>query len=192
MSSSIKSYFDLSDKSTNEKEKKKARKSSLDLSLSKETSDGTDVFAKGIESPRCASILYDCLNNLELKVNEIYELSSSTKDAQIKGPKQLEDVSESIKFINEKFEEYEADLKQKEKEIAELKEDLTSLKEKFFQVDKTLDRQEQYSRRNCLLVHGVEEKNNEDTDQEIINIVKNDLGEEITIHEITVLIGHTA
>ena len=36
----------------------------------------------------------------------------------------------------------------------------------------------------------MEEKNNEDTDQEIINIVKNDLGEEITIHEITVLIGH--
>ena len=61
---------------------------------------------------------------------------------------------------------------------------MTSLKEKFFQVDKTLDRQEQYSRRNCLLVHGVEENNNEDTDQEIINIVKNDLGEEITIHDI--------
>ena len=164
----------------------------MNLSLSKETSDDTDVLAEGIVSPRCASILYDCLKNLELEVNEIYELSSSTKDAQIKSAKQLEDVSESIKFINEKFEEYEADLKQKEKEIAELKEDLTSLKETFFQVDKTLDRQEQYSRRNCLLVHGVEEKNNEDTDQEIINIVKNDLGEEITIHEITVLIGHTA
>ena len=61
---------------------------------------------------------------------------------------------------------------------------MTSLKEKFFQVDKTLDRQEQYSRRNCLLVHGLEEKNNEDTDQEIINIIKNDLAEEITIHDI--------
>ena len=167
-----------------EEERKEATESNSDLSLSKETSDDIDVFAGGIESPRCASIFYDCLKNLELKVNEIYELSSSTKDAQIKGAKQLEDVSESIKFINEKFEEYEADLKQKEKEIAELKEDLTSLKEKFFQVDKTLDRQEQYSRRNCLLVHGVEEKNNEDTDQEIINIVKNDLGEETTIHDI--------
>ena len=29
----------------------------------------------------------------------------------------------------------------------------------------------------------MEEKNNEDTDQEIINIVKNDLGEEISIHD---------
>ena len=156
----------------------------MDLSLSKETSDDIDVFAEGIEPPRCASILYDCLKNLELKVNEIYELSSSTKDAQIKDAKQMEDVSESIKFINEKFEEYEADQKQKEKEIAESKEDLTSLREKFFQVDKMLDCQEQYSRKNCPLVHGVEEENKEDTDQEIINIVKNDLGEEITIHDI--------
>ena len=32
--------------------------------------------------------------------------------------------------------------------------------------------------------HGLEEKNNEDTDQEIINIIKNDLAEEITIHDI--------
>ena len=77
------------------------------------------------------SILYYCLKNLESKVNEIYEVSSSTKDAQIKGARHLEDFSESIKFINKKFEEYEADRKQKEKETAELKEDLASLKEKF-------------------------------------------------------------
>ena len=156
----------------------------MDLSLRKETSDDIDVLAEGIVSPCCASILYHCLKNQESKITETYELSSSTKDAQIKGAKQLEDVSESIKFINEKFEEYEADREQKEKEIAELKEHLMSLKEKFFQVDKMLDCQKQYSRRNCLLVHGVEEKNNEDTDQEIINTVKNDLGEEITIHDI--------
>ena len=87
------------------------------MSLGKETSDYTDVFTEGIESPRCASILYDCLKNLEPNVNDIYKLSSSTKDAQMKDAKQLEDVSEPIKFINEKFEEYEADRKQKENEI---------------------------------------------------------------------------
>ena len=123
------------------------------------------------------------MKNLELKDNNIYKLSFSTKDAQIKGAKQLEDVSESIKFINEKFEEYEADLKQKEKGITEVKEEMTSLKEKLFQVHKTLDRHEQYSRRNHLLVHRGEEKK-KNTDQEIINTVKNDLEEEITIHDI--------
>ena len=145
MSSNIKSYFehkkrDLSDKSTNEEERKKARESSLDLSLSKERIDDADVLAKGIESPRCGSILYDCLKNLESKVNEIYEHSSFAKEAQIKGAKQLEDVSESMKFTNEKFKEYEAERKRKEKVIAELKEDLTSLKEKFFQVENYFSR----------------------------------------------------
>ena len=114
----------------------------MDLLLGKETTDDTNVFTEGIEFPRCGSILYDYLKNLESKVNQIYEVSSSTKDAQIKGARQLEDVCESIKFINEKFEEYEDDQKQKEEELAELKEGLVSLKGKFIRVHKTLDRQE--------------------------------------------------
>ena len=69
MISSIKTYFerktrDLSDKSTNEEERIKSRKSSVDLSLSKETSNDTDVFTEGTESPLCASILCDCFKNV--------------------------------------------------------------------------------------------------------------------------------
>ena len=73
---------DLSDKSNEDNERKKAREreSSLKISLSK---SGTDIFEEGIESPRCAAILYSCLQNLEKEVNEIFELSSSTKEAQI-------------------------------------------------------------------------------------------------------------
>ena len=58
---------------------------------------------------------------------------------------------------------------------------MASLKEKFIEIDKTLDRQEQYSGRNCLLLHGVDEKN---TDKAIINLIKNNLGEEIAIYNI--------
>ena len=68
--------------------------------------------------------------------------SSSTRDAQIKGAKQLKDVRESTKFIIEKIEEYEADRKQKQKEIVELKEELASLRKRFFQDDKMLGCQE--------------------------------------------------
>ena len=42
-------------------------------------------------------------------------------DAQIKGTQQLKEVNDPIKFVNEKFEEFEADRKEKEREIAELK-----------------------------------------------------------------------
>ena len=92
------------------KERRWERQSSLNTSLSK---DDTDIFEEEIESPRWAGISYSCLQNLEKKVNEIFELSSSTKEAQIKGARYMEEVNESIKFINEKFEEMEADRKEK-------------------------------------------------------------------------------
>ena len=55
-------------------------------------------------------------------------------------------------------------------------------KRKIYQ-SQTLDRQKQYSRKNCLFVHGVDKKNNKNTEQATVNI-KNDLTEEITIHDI--------
>ena len=69
MSTTMKSFFDrqkrdLSDKSNEDDERKKVRESSLNTSLSK---DDTDIFEEGIESPRCAGILYSCLQNLEKK-----------------------------------------------------------------------------------------------------------------------------
>ena len=74
-----------------------------------------------IEAPCCASILYSCLQNLEEKVNKIFEVSSSTKEAHIKSARHMEEVNESIKFINEKSEEMEADRKEKQRQISEIK-----------------------------------------------------------------------
>ena len=65
--------------------------------------------------------MYDCLKTLDKKVNEIHLLSTTVNDAQIKGTQQLKEVNDPIKFVNEKFEEFEADRKEKEREIAELK-----------------------------------------------------------------------
>ena len=118
------------------------------------------------------------------KSYEIYELSSSTKAAQTKGATQLEKVSEFITFNNEKFEEFEVDRKQKENEIAELKEDLAFLKEKFIEVDKNLYPQKRYSGRNCHLVHGVDEKYNEDPNQAITSIIKMIWERKLLIHYI--------
>ena len=98
------------------------------------------------------------MQSLEKKVNKIFELSSSTKEAQIKGARHMEEVNESIKFINEKFEEMEADREEKERQISELKNEVKYLNEKVETMDRSLDRHEQYSRRNCLLIHGVKKK----------------------------------
>ena len=89
MSNKLKSYFgstkrNLSGKSNDGDKQKKAKECTLDLSLNQDA----DVFPEGIDSPRCASILYDCLKNLVKKVNEIHLLSPTTNDAQIKGTQQ--------------------------------------------------------------------------------------------------------
>ena len=87
----------------------------MDSSLNKEANNDTDKFTKGLESSRCASILYDCFKNFEPKVSEVTRLSPSIKYIKIKGPEWLEEVSEFIKFINKKFEEIKVNQKRKEK-----------------------------------------------------------------------------
>ena len=45
---------------------------------------------------------------------------------------------------------------------------------------KVFDQQEQYSRRNCLLIHSGEENSNEDTDKFVLNIINNHLEIDLT------------
>ena len=89
-------------------------------------------------------------------------------------------MNDAIKFINEKFEEFEADRREKEREIAELKSIINSLNVKVDKADRALDRQEQYSRRSCLLIHGIDEGNQENTNEVVINVLKKEMNEEIT------------
>ena len=181
MSSGIKSYFerkkrDLSDKSNDGDKRKKTRESSLDLSSSKvddDSAEAPEVFSEGLDSPRWAEVLFKCLKDLERKVAEIHE-------SQIKGGKQLEKVNESIQAINNKFVKFENEIKKKDEEIADLKKDVRNLTGKLCDVNNQLDRQEQYSTRNCLLLHGVDKTDHEVTDDIIIKTIKDKMDVEIT------------
>ena len=53
--------------------------------------------------------------------------------------------------------------------IEDIKSELDSLSTKIEKLEKLQDQQEQYSRRNCLLVHGIAEEKEEITDEVIIN-----------------------
>ena len=96
----------------------------------------------------------------------------------------MEEVNESIKFINEKFEEMEADRKEKEQQISELKNDVKYLNEKVETMDGSLDRHEQYSRRNCLLIYGVKKNKKEDTDEVIIEFFEKEMEEKLSANDI--------
>ena len=120
----------------------------------------------------------------EKKVSEIFQLSSSTKEARIKGARHTEEVNESIKCINEKFEEMEADGKEKERQILELKNEVKHLNEKIETMDRSLDRHEQYSGRNCLLIQGAKENEKEDTDEVVIEFFEKEMEEKLSANDI--------
>ena len=63
-------------------------------------------------------------------------------------------------------------MKEMQKEIKDMSAIIHSLKV-------ILDKQKQYYKRNCLLIHGLPEKRNENTDQIVIQALKEKMKEEI-------------
>ena len=59
-----------------------------------------DVFEEGAESADCRKVLFNCSKNLEGKMNDLYMLVNSNKEMQIKGDKQLIDLTSSLEFLN--------------------------------------------------------------------------------------------
>ena len=73
-----------------------------------------DVIAESFKSPELIEILFNWLRNVERQTKDIYTLAHSTQDHQIKGEKQLIDLTESINFLSDKFKEYEEDRTKKD------------------------------------------------------------------------------
>ena len=57
--------------------------SSFDHSVAKAANNG-EVFEEALKSGDCIAILCNCMKNLEEKMNELFQITSSAKDSQIK------------------------------------------------------------------------------------------------------------
>lgn len=68
-------------------------------------------------------------------------------------------MNDIITFINQTFEEFEADSKLKKWEIAKLKGTTNGFNVRLEKVDRALDCQEWHLRRNCLVIHSIDEEN---------------------------------
>ena len=93
-------------------------------------------------------------------------------------------LTESVEFISARFDEYEADHKEKDEMINNLEEKVLGLTEKVDKLSSLVDRKGQYPRRNCILIHGVQENQNEDTDEVAINKIKSEMDLEISPEDI--------
>ena len=93
---------------------------------------------------------------------------------QIKGGKQLIDLTSSVEVLISKFDELEKERKEKHELIKSFQIEVSSLKVEVKNLEKKADDQEQYSRR-CLLIHGLNERKTEDTDEMVLDIINNKL-----------------
>ena len=71
--------------------------------------------------------MLEYLQNLEVKISKIYNLSNNLRSMKIKGDKQLVDLTQSVRLMSEKFDDFEKDRKEKEKLINSLKQEVNGL-----------------------------------------------------------------
>ena len=109
-------------------------------------------------------ILENCLRSLEQQVKETFDLAKKSGESQIKGDLALKEVSKAISFIGEKSDAYEQEKRENEKILEELNGTVSKMKERIEEVEIEIDREEQYSRRNCILIHGIAENKDENSD----------------------------
>ena len=173
---------DLSDQSSNGDEPKRLREESSASSSSPDSP--SDVFQESLKSPDCMKILLNCFKNLDKQVKELYILAQSNNEKHIKSEKQLLDLTESINFMTKKFDDYEKDRAEKEKLIKDLREEVSSLKNEHEQLKSDVENQEQYSRRNCLLVHSIPEEQGKSNDSIVLNAINKHLEKEVTEDDI--------
>ena len=116
-------------------------------------------------------------------MKEIFVLAKSTQEQQIKGEKQLNDLHDSVQFISNKF-KYEEEPAKNNEIIGNLQLQVKTLSSKTSKLEKQADQQEQYSKRNCLLVHGIKEVRGKATDDIIIETISQNLDIDIALYDI--------
>ena len=152
----------------------KLREGSLDNSTCSDVSvNNEDPFTEAFKFPECVSILTNDIRNLETQIGQIFKM--------LKGECQLTDLTKGVDFITQEFDEYEKDQCEKDTIIATLQIDLKSISMNVKNHEKKMDRQEQYRRRNYILIHGLKEEKNGRTDDRVLGLFGKELNEDILI-----------
>ena len=135
---------DLCNNSNTKEDAKRQREESPSKSLNMSMLDTPktpgDVFEESLKQEDCVKILLSCFQNLEKEVKNIRKFALSNNNNQTKGEKQLADLSKSIKFKSDKFDEFEKERQEQKKVIEKLQGEVSSLNEKLNRITEQVDR----------------------------------------------------
>ena len=99
-----------------------------------------EIFTESLKSPDCVNTLFSCIKNVEKQITQIFESTNEIKEGQIKGEKQLAELTEAIDFSSNKFDEYEKDRKEKEERIKTLEDCLINMSKRVDSLSGQVDK----------------------------------------------------
>ena len=146
-------------------------------------SDG-DVLKDSLTSEDFILILKRYKENIEKKMKELHIATKNTIESQIKGELQLVSINKTINFISEKFDEFEKDRREKVEVSKYLSKKTSKMAQRIDKLENLVYRQEQNSRRNCLLVHKIVETNDENKDNLSLKTINEKLDVDITDNKV--------
>ena len=123
------------------------------------------------------------LRNAENKVISFFKESAESKEIRIKFGKQLQDINDSINWL-EKKNSIAMRKKRKDEIVKNLQNSKINMEKQMEKLEHKIDRQEQYTRRNSIFSQGIPESPNENagnvvmqtmTEHLDINVTENDL-----------------
>ena len=110
--------------------------------------------------------------NKEKHTVEIFTKTEETKHSQIKGEQHLMVLNKTETLMSKKFDEYKREKVEREKIMKEMQRGIKDMSATIQYFKDSLDRQEQYFRRNCLLIYGLPENRNGNINQIVIEALK--------------------
>ena len=144
-------------------------------------SENADVFLEGLKSD-CRSILVSYFEDIQVKIVELFVMVRKNNETQIKGEKQLEDSTDSLKFMFSEFDEYKKERLERQARLVELESKVVSLS--AVKLEYKAHTMKQYSRHNSIPVYGLPEVKGEDTDSLVIETVNEKMGLDIVTVDI--------
>ena len=138
------------------------------------------MFEEALKSDDCVAILCNCMKNLEEKMNGLFQITSSAKDSQIESKLQLKDLNKQLTLHAQNLTSMGKKEKEEKKIIKNFEENVSVMSKRVENLEKEIDKHEQYCQQNCLLVYGMVETDDEVTDSLVIKTISTKMNIEIS------------
>jgi hypothetical protein len=175
---------------------KKRDGSKLSLSKNKEDSASSSLHTSDIQDGDLASTANQSLLASQLRgmltsdESLINTLADTIANLIINSAELLKTITDKLKTALEDdvtqhvYKAVSMDVEKQNHQLSTMRTDQEQLTRTISHLEEKLDEHEQYSRRNCLLIHGLPEKTKEDTNETAINTIKTHLNLTVTDEDI--------